>query len=155
MLDPTQILSIYRRLSRLPGGRRLFSRIVGRAAPYTGTIPFVVEHLDDGRSRVRMADRRSVRNHLNSVHAIALMNLGEVSTGLALYASLPAGARGIIVELRMTYLKKARGTLVAECEVEVPSGAGRHDVFIEAPIRNAEGIEVARAHATWRVDLPA
>lgn len=154
MFDPTQILPIYRKLSRVPGGRRAFSRIVGRAAPYTGTIPFLVEDLDHGRSRIRMRDRRSVRNHLNSVHAIALLNLGEVSTGLALYASLPSGARGIITELRMTYHKKARGTLTASCEVDVPTTAGRHDVSVEAPIRNAEGIEVARAFATWRVDLP-
>ncbi|MCB9672615.1 MAG: DUF4442 domain-containing protein [Alphaproteobacteria bacterium] len=154
MLDPTQLLAIYRALARVPGGRRLFSKLVGRAAPYTGTIPFRVEHLDRGQARVRMDDRRSVRNHLNSVHAIALMNLGEVSTGLAMYASLPSGARGIIVELGMTYTKKARGPITADCVAQVPVEPGRHDVVIEAPLRDERGDEVARARAVWRIDLP-
>ena len=31
---------------KIPGGRRLFSQLVGRAAPYTGTIGAQVEHLN-------------------------------------------------------------------------------------------------------------
>ncbi|MEZ4315893.1 MAG: DUF4442 domain-containing protein [Myxococcota bacterium] len=154
MLDPTSLLSIYETLAPLPGGKRLFSKLVGMAAPYTGTLPFRVQHLSRGRSEVRLSDRRIVRNHLNSLHAIALMNLGEVATGLAAYSTLPPGARGIIVDLGMTYVKKARGPITATCEVEAPTGTGRHDVKVEAVLRNAGGIEVARARAVWRVDLP-
>lgn len=153
MLDPTHLLSIYASMARVPGGKRLFSKIVGRAAPYTGTIPFRVDHLERGRSRIRMLDRRSVRNHLNSVHAIALMNLGEVATGLAMYSALPAGSRGIIVELGMTYHKKARGTLTAECVADVPVAAGKHDLVIEAPLTDEAGQVVATARAVWRIDI--
>ncbi len=155
MLDPTQLLSVYRSCSRVPGGRRLFSAFVGRVAPYTGSIPFVVEELDRGYCQVRMADRRRVRNHLRSIHAIALMNLGEVTTGLAMYAALPPGGRGIIVELGMTYTKKARGPIVAVCEAALPVEPGTHDLQLEAPLRDASGAEVARARAVWRVELPA
>ena len=68
---------------QLPGGRKLFSRTIGRMAPYTGNIDCEVESLRAGHATVSMRDRRAVRNHLNSIHAIALMNLGEVATGLA------------------------------------------------------------------------
>lgn len=153
-MDPTQLLSIYSKLSRLPGGRRIFSKAVGRFAPYTGTIPFVVEHLDVGQSRVRMRDTRAVRNHLRCVHAIALMNLGEVATGLATYGSLPRGSRGIIVGLGMQYTKKARGPITAECSVDLPTTPGKHDFEVIAVLRNSDGAEVARATATWRVDIP-
>jgi acyl-coenzyme A thioesterase PaaI-like protein len=154
MFDPTDLLGIYRKLARVPGGKRIFSKAVGMAAPYTGTLPFTVEDLAAGRAKVRLHDKRIVRNHLQSVHAIALMNLGEVSTGLAMYAGLPKGARGIITDLGMSYLKKARGSIVAECVADVPRAAGRHDLTVEAVLRDASGAEVARARAVWRIDIP-
>ena len=155
MLDPTHLLRAWNTLRALPGGKRVFSGLVGRMAPYTGTIPFRVLDLGPGRCTVRMQDRRQVRNHLRSVHAIALMNLGEVATGLAMYAGLPPGSRGIITELTMRYERKARGTITASCTTEVPQNTGRHDLIVHASLRDPDGTEVATARAVWRIDITA
>jgi acyl-coenzyme A thioesterase PaaI-like protein len=145
------LLAIWRRCCRLPGGRRLFSFLVGRMAPYSGTIAPRVQELAPGRARVAMRDRRRVRNHLRSVHAIALMNLAEMATGLAMLSGLPASARAILTGLSIDYSKKARGTLWAEANVEVPSSSERREYLLEAVIRDREGDEVARAQARWLV----
>jgi acyl-coenzyme A thioesterase PaaI-like protein len=138
---------------QIPGGRRIFSRSLGRLAPYTGTIDCLVEELRAGHSVVSMRDRHKVRNHLSSVHAIALMNLGEVSTGLAVLVGVDGRGRGIIKHLAMDYVKKARGTIVATCDVAVPDGPGSHDFEVEAILRDAEGAIVARARAVWKIDI--
>jgi acyl-coenzyme A thioesterase PaaI-like protein len=139
------------RLRPLPGGRRLFSRFLGLLAPYSGTIRPRVEELREGYARVGMRDRRGVRNHLSSLHAIALMNLAEVASGLALMYSLPADARAILVGLRIEYLKKARGTITAEAAVAIPETSERREYEFESVLRDASGETVARAHARWLV----
>ncbi len=79
--SPSSLRKVWSSLRSVPGGGRIMGSLIGRLAPYTGTISPEILSLDQGYSKVLMRDTRKVRNHLNSVHAIALLNLGEVATG--------------------------------------------------------------------------
>lgn len=133
------------RLRVLPGGSRLFSRFVGRAAPYTGTIGAHVVELRPGYARVELRDRREVRNHLDCVHAIALANLAELCGNVAVAYSLPDDARFIVAGMSIDYLKKARGTIVAESRPPLALGAERREIPVEIEMRDRDGELVARA----------
>lgn len=145
------ILEAWRRCRRLPAGDRIFSWTLGRRVPYSGSIGAVVRELAPGRARVELADRRRVRNHLDSIHAVALMNLAELSTGLALNTALPDDARAILVRLTIEYVKKARGTLTSACDLAPVASSERREVEVAAEIRDAQGEVVARAAALWLV----
>jgi acyl-coenzyme A thioesterase PaaI-like protein len=145
------LMQKWRTLSRLPGGKRLFSYMLGRMAPYTGTVGAVVEELEPGYAKVTLRDRRKVRNHLNSIHAIALCNLGEVTTGVACLSGMPGDARGILKGLSIEYHKKARGLLTAECRCDIPRTSERCDYIVEGEIRNAAGELVSSVKATWLI----
>jgi acyl-coenzyme A thioesterase PaaI-like protein len=140
------ILGQWRKLSGLPGGKRLFSILLGRVVPYSGSIGARVEQLEPGFTRVRLAER-----HLRSVHAVALTNLGELSSGLAMLSGLPPGMRGIVVRLTTEYFEKARGVLTAECRCDVEGSSEERELDVRASIKNAEGREVARVTARWKV----
>ncbi|NUO63811.1 MAG: DUF4442 domain-containing protein [Gemmatimonadaceae bacterium] len=147
----TDIHSLWDRVSPLPGGRRIFSFLLGRIVPYTGTIRPRVLELGATGARIELRDRRRVRNHLRSIHAIALANIAELTTGLPLaYAVMPAG-RTILLSLTVDFVKKARGTLVATSSFVAPSPDRDSEIEIPVEVRDAAGDVVARGRARWRV----
>lgn len=153
MPDPAKrLLDTWNRLHRWPGGSWLFRHLLTRMTPYTGTIRPEVVELVPGRAVVAMQDRRHVRNPFRSVHAVALANLGELASGLALTTALPAGLRAIVTQLTITFQKKARGRLLAESSADVPSVTDPTDFDVTARIRDADGDVVATVTATWRLD---
>lgn len=146
-------LSMWRRLSPLPFGRDLFMLVFGSMVPYSGALGARVLSLEPGRVRMELRDRRGVRNHLNSIHAVALANLGEMASGLAMTTALPPGVRSIVLGLDTTFSKKARGTLVAEAVVIVPEVRGDVNHDVRAEIRDAAGEVVAVVTVRWRLGL--
>jgi acyl-coenzyme A thioesterase PaaI-like protein len=146
-----RIRGTWRRLAPLPGGKTLFSHLIGWMAPYSNTIHARVLELEPGYAKLAMRDRHGVRNHLNSVHAVALANLAELSSGLAMLAGLPATARGIPIGLAVTYVKKARGPLTAECRCTLPDFSRETEFEVTARIADAGGDVVATATVRWKL----
>lgn len=147
-----RLLRSWNRLRGVPGGRWLFSRMVGRAAPYSGSMRAQVLELEPGHAVVQLKDRRAVRNHLRSIHAIALANLGELSSGLAAAAAMPQGVRGIPTAIAIEYLHKARGTLTATGTAALPEVTEPVTADVHADIRDATGTTVTTVRVTWKLE---
>lgn len=146
--DPTSvrwIRTLWDQLSPLPGGNQVFSRLLGMRIPYTGTVRPEVLRLAPGYASIQMKDRRSLRNHVNSVHAIALSNLAELTGNAALAYSLPEDARFIVTEMSMRYLKKARGTISARCQCNPIASNTRQAYPLEVQLFDPQGDLVAVA----------
>ena len=143
--DRNAIRDAWDRLSPWPGGDRVFSWVVGRAARYTGTIGARVVQLERGHCRVTMRDRPLVRNHLRSVHAVALANLAELTGNLALAYSMPDDARFIVAGMNLDYVKKARGTIEGRCDCPIPADASRMEYDVPVTLHDPSGEVVVRA----------
>ena len=149
---PGPIFAAWRRLRGLPGGSWVFSRYLGWKVPYTGSIGAHVRELEPGYARLTLRDRQAVRQHLGSVHAVALINLGEVASGLAMLGALDSGIRGIVIRLSAEYFKKARGTLTAIARVTVPEVTEAVEHVVTADITDQADALVCRVTAIWRLD---
>lgn len=137
------VRTMWDRLSPLPGGSLVFSRLVGRMAPYTGTMRANIEDLRERYSRVTLADRHSVRNHLASMHAIALANLVELTGNIAVAYTVPDDARFIVAGIGVDYLKKARGTITGECHCPRIDSNTKQEYQVRVVLKDESGDVVA------------
>lgn len=139
----------WRRLATLPLGKWLFSKALALLIPYTGTIsPYVLE-VRPGYAKVRLADRRLVRNHLSSIHALALANLGELTTGLALHFALKDNQRAILTNLNAEYHKKARGPITAIAQIKNADQTLVGPIHVEAQLFDQNLVLVTTIKALW------
>jgi acyl-coenzyme A thioesterase PaaI-like protein len=143
-------LKIYwSRLSHLPYGKWVFSKMIGFFIPYTGTIsPYVIE-VRPGFAQVYIKDKKKHRNHLCSIHALALANLGELTCGLAFHFMMEPNQRAILTNLTTDYLKKARGRIVATATASFPENVRAGSFKVEANLVDQQNITVAKVSTVW------
>jgi acyl-coenzyme A thioesterase PaaI-like protein len=114
-------MSTYKTLERLPLGRRVFSVAYQFAAPYFLTIPASLTDVAPGEAHARMRQTPWVRNHLGTVHAIALCNLAEYTMGAVAEATIPPTHRWVPKGMTVEYKAKARGTMDATATLQLPA----------------------------------
>ena len=130
--NPNKALRVFKWLAPYPLGKVVYSKLINYYAPYTGTIKAVVTDLIPGRCTTEMKDRRRIRNHLRTVHAIALCNLCEMTMGLMVDATIPPDLRWIPKGMNIQYIKKARGKLSGISWTEPGAlGAGEKNIPVE------------------------
>jgi len=144
-----KILATWKKLKDRPFGKRLFSRGVGKMAPYTGSIKALITDLQPGHCQAFLKERKSNKNHLRSIHAIALANLGEVASGLAVLSGLSTQIRGILTKMEIEYIKKAKGDLTAECICEIPEVIDNLAYEVQTTIKDSSNEVVAVGTFYW------
>ncbi len=131
-------LKMFRKLGGSSVGRRVFSRIICWKAPYFGSIAPRIEVLEPGRCVVRLRQRRSIQNHIGTVHAIALCNAAELAGGMVTEVTIPGSLRWIPKGMSVRYLKKALGVLHATARIETISDTSMaQDLHVIVEVRNA------------------
>ena len=146
------VLSLYRRITRWPGGHRMFAALVCWRAPYFASIAPRIAVLEPGRCEASIAHRRKVTNHIGTVHANALCNLAEFAGGLMTDATIPASMRWIPKRMQVEYLGKANGTMHAVATPDVPAveASQGYELPVTVSVRDPQGAEVFRARiAMW------
>jgi uncharacterized protein (TIGR00369 family) len=142
----------WKHLRRVPGSAAVLSRVVSLAVPYAASIAPEIVAVEPGYARLQMRDRRRVRNHLGTIHAMALGNLAETTGNAAVVAALPPGAKFVVTDFAIAFVKKARGTITSECRVTLPPLDARDtEIALEVTMTNASGDVVARARSLCRV----
>ncbi len=126
-------------------GRWFFARTVCRRAPYFGTIKPRFIELRPGACKVSMANRKAVRNHLGTVHALAIGNLCELAAGMVTEVSVPPTLRWIPRGMTIEYLRKAQVAVTATARLDKSEWTDTQSVGVPVSVVDANGTEVVRA----------
>ncbi len=146
MSESNSTLNLWQRLSAIPAGKWLFSRLVCWKAPYFGSIRPRFRSLRPGNSVVTIRKRRSVTNHIGTVHAIAICNLAEIAAGTMTEVTVPVDYRWIPKGMTVEYLLKAETGLAAVAEIDpAPSFDGSFELPVSVTVTDARDQTVFRA----------
>lgn len=145
------LLALWTRYEGTTVGQWLISKIVCFKAPYFSTIKPRFTVVKPGHVALTLKKRRSVLNHINTVHAIAMCNAAELAGGTCLDISLDARYRWIPVGMKVKYLKMAKTDLTAVCKIECYDWDEAQDVVMPVGVFDASGVEVFHADITMRI----
>lgn len=111
-------LALYEQFSKFPMGKRIFSAVVARKAPYFSTISPRIIDLKPGYCEIYLKKKKIVQNHIGTVHVIAICNLLEMAMGVMAEASIPPSLRWIPKGMEVKYPAKADSDIVGIAEID-------------------------------------
>ncbi|KRA31196.1 MULTISPECIES: hotdog fold domain-containing protein [unclassified Nocardioides] len=119
----TQVHNLWKTTTSVPVvggsiGKRVFSLAFAQKAPYFATIHPRVVDMRPNYAEIRFAKRRSVQNHIGTVHAIALCNGLEMAMGALAESTVPDTKRWIPKGMSINYTAKATGDITCIAETD-------------------------------------
>jgi acyl-coenzyme A thioesterase PaaI-like protein len=152
----TQVQQLYDSLARFPGGKRVFSLGFTRKAPYFRSIRPQFVQIRPNFASLRLPDRRAVRNHIGTVHAIAVCNGLEAAMGALAEATVPAGKRWLPKGMTVSYLAKSTSDLVCTAETDPADWEGGPDVPVRVrAVRDDGTVVVEGVINLWVTEKPS
>jgi hypothetical protein len=108
----------YKKALKYPLGAQLFSAYAARKAPYFKTVRPLVTRLEPNQCDIFIKKRRSVQNHIGTMHVIAVANGLEMAMGFMAEASIPKHLRWIPKGMSLEYPAKADTSLTCTAYVD-------------------------------------
>lgn len=144
-------LSMYKKVTKLPAGNWIFSKAVCIVAPYFGSIKPRFDDLRPNYCQVTSKKRRSVQNHLGTVHAIAMCNMAELAGGMMTDVSIPKKARWIPAGMTVKYVKKAKTDLTAVADGSGLDWTVNGNVVVPVIVKDTKGETVFTADISMNI----
>ncbi|WP_288413685.1 hotdog fold domain-containing protein [uncultured Acinetobacter sp.] len=134
------VLALFKSLRHIPGGLTALSKVVSRVAPYFKTVDPVIEHLDTQSCIAHIKKRRSLENHIGTVHVIAICNGLEFVMGVLAEASVPKHLRWLPKGMQVSYLAKADSDIKLTASIAQDWHTGDFEIKVQA--HTADGVLV-------------
>jgi len=149
-----KVLNIFKKITKYPFGHKIFSIIVARKAPYFSTIKPLITTLKPNYCECVIKKRKSVENHIQTVHVIAICNGLEMAMGVMAEASIPKHLRWIPKGMEVNYV--AKGDSDIKCVAKIDETQWQPgDVLVSVTAYDENDVAVVEGNIRlWVSDKP-
>lgn len=153
MAKKNQMNKIVSQINKLPDfvREKALTTFFGKMVKFTGTTGIKIEELTEKRAVINIKNKKSVQNHIGSVHAVASILIAESATGYLVGMNIPDSSVPVIKTIKADYVKRAKGDMRAVAtltdkqikdmheqekgetvvHVEVSDGEGKQPILME------------------------
>ena len=156
MSHPNRINKLVSSMNSLPvfARKRALSFAFGRTVKFTGTTGIVIEELTEKRSVISLKNKKSVQNHIGSVHAVASILIAESATGYLVGMNVPDSAVPVIKTIKADYTKRASGDMKAvatltDAQVKMMRDDDKGETSVAVTVTDGEGKEPIEMEMIW------
>ncbi|MGO2292915.1 MAG: hotdog fold domain-containing protein [Pseudoalteromonas sp.] len=153
MSDKSAVLKTWLKMRKWPCGNWLFSKAVCFKAPYFASIKPYILDVSDGYCSAMVKKRRSIFNHIGTIHAIAQCNLAELCAGVLVDSTVPFKThRWIPKGMTVQYLAKVDTDVTAVAEIDMPrQWQDKEDLIVPVKLYNTRDELVFTADITMYI----
>jgi len=141
---PKSTFDAYKAVAGLPQGKRVFSLLFQQKAPYFASAHIQVRDMAKNHAEVLVPKRRSVQNHIGTVHAIAVANGLEAAMGLLAEATTPKGYRWLPKGMDIEYVALSTSDIRCIAETTDEDWANAPDVPVKVTATRDDGTVVVQ-----------
>ncbi|WP_199608748.1 hotdog fold domain-containing protein [Flocculibacter collagenilyticus] len=154
MSKSNKTLNTFNKLKRLPFGKKIFSYVVSKVAPYFSTINPHITTLTPNYCECLIKKQKKVFNHIQTVHVIAICNGLEMAMGVMAEASIPPSLRWIPKGMSVDYTAKAGSDI--RCVASVSAEDWKPgDMLVNVTAYDENSIVVVKGHIKlWISEKP-
>lgn len=156
MAKQNKLTKIVSNINKLPEFMRskALTTLFGKTVKYTGTTGQKVELLENNRSVITLKNKKSVQNHIGSVHAVASILIAESATGYLIGMNISDDCVPVIKTIKADYVKRAKGDMRAEAklsptQIKQIQSSEKGETVVPVIVTDSESKEPIIMEMTW------
>lgn len=151
-----QLNKIVSTINSLPEFARskTLSTMFGKFVKFTGTTGITVEELNEQRAVVSLKNRKAVRNHIGSVHAVASILIAESATGYLVGMNVSDNSVPVIKTIKADYVKRAKGDMravatLSKDQIEMMQTQEKGETVVPVTVTDGDNKEPILMEMVW------
>tara|TARA_R110002072_G_scaffold57188_3_gene147265 strand:- start:8420 stop:8911 length:492 start_codon:yes stop_codon:yes gene_type:complete len=133
---------------------KALSTFFGKMVKFTGTAGTIIEELNEQKAVIKLKNKKSVQNHIGSVHAVASILIAESASGYVVGMNIPDSSIPVIKTIKADYVKRAKGDMKAvasltKAQISAMQTQEKGETSVKVTVTDAEGKEPILMEMIW------
>jgi acyl-coenzyme A thioesterase PaaI-like protein len=95
----------------------LLTKLFTSKVKFAGTAGIKITEITNERTKLILANKKAVQNHIGGVHAIAAAVLAESATGIVFGMNVPDSKLPLLKSMKVNFQRRMQGSLSAEAKI--------------------------------------